>query len=250
MLPQSVTSGAEKKRKHIKANNVFLLSLFMSAFGLEVWGSPRDLALEPLCITLIHPLSDINRLWEESTRATQLLTLSGICLLQQPGSWGWRRLAWCVYASNGKSIRDAKRWWAEGVREQTYSRFVSNYMSSAITLRCESVSVIISVCRTTGVIWDELCSTFWSAENSIIVASINHQEVPEKSVSCWSSDTEPVIRRENLTWIQGRTVALWVKLRWLPFSDRPALKNLSDLSASAIFRVINLGIALKKVHQV
>lgn len=46
---------------------------------------------------------------------------------------------------------------------------------------------------------DELRSTLWSAENGIIVASINCQEVREKSVSRWSSDTEPVIRRENLT---------------------------------------------------
>lgn len=44
MLLQSVTSGA-KKKKLIKANNVFLLSLFMSAFASETSESLGDLVL-------------------------------------------------------------------------------------------------------------------------------------------------------------------------------------------------------------
>ncbi len=53
-----MTSGA---KKHIKADEVFLLSLFMSAFASETSESLGDLVPERICIALIHPSNDISR---------------------------------------------------------------------------------------------------------------------------------------------------------------------------------------------
>lgn len=58
MLPQSMTTGV---KKHIKADDVFLPSLFMSAFASETSKILGDLAPEDLCVALIHLLNDISR---------------------------------------------------------------------------------------------------------------------------------------------------------------------------------------------
>ena len=54
----SVTSGA---KKHIRADDILLLSLFMSAFALEISESLKDLDPECLCIGLIHLPDDISK---------------------------------------------------------------------------------------------------------------------------------------------------------------------------------------------
>lgn len=79
LLIFSLTSGA---KKHIKAYDILLLGLFMSAFALEISQSLKDQDPERLCIGLIHLLNDISRPEYDYRRALQLLPLSKICLYE------------------------------------------------------------------------------------------------------------------------------------------------------------------------